>query len=110
RRLSWHPEGLLGDLGMDMGQFDFVQNRSPIQAEERECFYQLLAAAGRAKPQELFRLTDRPPDDDYSVVPLFNEPEQQHGKLVALTGTARRAMLVKLHEEQEAEIIQRFGI
>jgi hypothetical protein len=94
---------------MDLGQFDHVQNKTPIEAEERECFYQLLAAAGRANPQDLFQLTERSQEDDYSVVPLFNEPAQQHGRLVAFTGTARRAILVKLDPQREADIIRRLG-
>lgn len=110
QRLAWHAEGLLGDLGMDAGLFDTVQNKTPIRAEERECFFDLLYAAGRVNPQELFALTDRAPGEDYSVIPLFNEPDKQHGKLVALTGTARRAILVKLDPETEAEEIRRLGI
>lgn len=109
QRLAWHPAGLLGDLKMDFGLFDMAQNKSPILREERECFYQLLAAVGRANPRELFQLTERPPDDDYSVVPLFNAPEAQHGKLFALTGTARRALLVKLDPQREAAEIRRLG-
>jgi hypothetical protein len=110
QRLAWHPAGLLGDLGMDVGLFDQVQNKAPMGPEERECFYQLLAAAGKADPQELFRLTERAAQDDDSVVPLFNEPDQQHGRLVALRGTARRALLVKLDPKRDADIIARFGL
>jgi hypothetical protein len=110
QRMAWHPEGLLGDLGMDVGLFDSVQNKASIRAAERECFYALLAAAGRAKPAELFDLTDRPPEEDYSVVPLFNQPDKQHGKLVALTGAARRAIQVKLDPKTEATEIRRLGI
>jgi hypothetical protein len=110
QRLAWHPDGMLGDLEMDFGLFEHVQNKTAMGGQERECFYQLLAAVGRAKPQELFELTQRPPDEDYSVVPLFNEPDQQHGKLVAVTGTARRAILVKLDAERDADIISRLGL
>lgn len=108
-RLAWHPEGVLGDAGMDCGLFDQVANQESIRAEERECFYQLLWAAGRIDPLELFRLTDRAPSEDYSVVPLFNDAAHQHGELVALTGTARRAMLVRLDERKDADLIERFG-
>lgn len=110
QRLAWRPEGLLGDLGMDAGLFDTVQNKTPIRSEERECFFDLLYAAGRVNPEELFALTDRAPGEDYSVIPLFNEPDKQHGKLVALTGTARRAILVKLDPQTDAAEIRRLGI
>jgi hypothetical protein len=108
RRIAWHA-GKLGEQGFDAGLFDLVKNKAPILAQERECFYQLLAAAGRLDADTLYRQTFRQPDDDYSVVPLFNDAANQHGKLVALTGTARRAMLVKLDARQDAEIIERFG-
>ena len=83
QRLAWHAEGLLGDLGMDSGLFDTVQNKAAIGPEERECFYQLLAAVGQADPAGVISAY-RAREDDSSVVPLFNEPDQQHGKLFAL--------------------------
>jgi hypothetical protein len=86
-----------------------VKNRTSISAQERECFYQMLAALRRADPQDLRHRTDRPAGDDFSVVPLFNKPEEQIGKLVALTGTARRAILVRLDPQADADIIARFG-
>jgi hypothetical protein len=108
QRVAWHG-GKLGEHGMDMGLFDQVTDKAPILAQEHECFYQLLAAVGRMNPEELYRQTRRKADDDYSVVPLFNDAAHQHGKLVALTGTARRALLVKLDAAREAEVIERFG-
>jgi hypothetical protein len=109
QRLAWHPEGILGDAGLDFGLFDDIENKAPIRAEERECFYQLLAAMGRIDGEELFRLTRRPSEEDYSVVPLFNDANNQHGKLVALTGTARRAILVRLDAQKEADLIEQLG-
>jgi hypothetical protein len=108
QRVAWHV-GELGEQGMDVGLFDLVKNKAPILAQEYECFYQLLTAVGRMNADELYRQTARKPEQDYSVVPLFNDAAQQHGKLVALTGTARRAMLVKLDPQREAEAIERFG-
>lgn len=52
-RVAWHPKTLLGKLGMDEGLFDTITNRRPITSDERECFYQLLAAAGRTQPHQL---------------------------------------------------------
>ena len=109
QHLAWYPDNLLGKLGMDVGLFDTVKTKAPITSGERECFYQLLAAMGRADAEELARLTQRPPEDDYSVVVLFNQSEQQVGKLVALTGTCRRAMQVRLDPKGDTDIIARFG-
>lgn len=112
-RMAWHPATVLGNLGMDVGLLDDVRDKSAILAEERECFYQLLAAAGRASTADLQRRTNR----TYSVVPLFPKPDEKEasnvrrnkwrGALVALTGTARRAVMVRV---EDADIVARFGI
>ncbi|MGE0607900.1 MAG: hypothetical protein AB7O62_12470 [Pirellulales bacterium] len=107
QRVAWHPPTVLGDLGMDMGLFDTVKNRTAFSADDRECFYQMLAAAGRADAGELLKKTRLPDQQRYSVVPLFNKPETQHGELVALTGTARRVTEVRVSDKNA---IERFGI
>jgi hypothetical protein len=89
QRVAWHPPTVLGGLGMDAGLFDDLVNRQPLQVAERECFFQLLAAAGRASPDDLARRTGRAAGRSDSVVPLFNDPDRQRGELVALTGTTR---------------------
>jgi hypothetical protein len=47
-RVAWHPLDLLGELRMDAGLFDDVRDRGGL--DERECFYQMLAAVNRARP------------------------------------------------------------
>ncbi len=120
-RIAWHPPGLPGDLGMDAGLFQGIENRRPLSARDREAFYQLLAAAGRAKPGQLAAAarqalltasrprvwTDPQGQRHWSVVPLFNEPARQHGVLVELEGTARRAERI---EVRDPDIVARFGI
>ena len=113
-RVAWHPNTVLGDLGMDVGLFDDVQNAADLLARDRECFYQLLAAAGRADNAELLRLAaqaappgDAPAPPDYSVVPLFNDAARQHGKLFAFSGTVVRAVEVRV---DDADVRSRFGI
>jgi hypothetical protein len=102
-RLAWFPDDPLGRLGMDVGLLDAVKDQERIDAD-REAFYELLAAAGRARPGQLLREADAAlptlPDESrradprgnqfYSVVPLFNAPASQRGRLVALCGVARR--------------------
>jgi hypothetical protein len=53
QRVEWYPDNALGKLGMDFGLLDEVRDRAPL--EERECFYQMLAAARRADPTQLER-------------------------------------------------------
>lgn len=111
QRIAWHPPGPLGELGMDVGLLDELRDRKKIGARERECFYQMLAAVGRAEPGELMRLArdelKRQDKKTFSVVPLFNEPAKQRGRLVMFSGTARR--VVKVHVKA-ADIVRRFGI
>lgn len=107
QRVAWHPATILGDLDMDVGLYDTVEDRTGFTAADRECFYQLLAAAGRAGKNELLRRTQREPGQDYSVVPLFNNPEKQHGELVALSGAARR--IIEVHVTDK-DLSERLGI
>jgi len=116
-RVAWLPdqEGtakevtpshvLLGNLGMDVGLFDDVReaNRKALGEEDREGFYQLLAATGRAKPAALFDRAEGP----FELEPMLNRPETQHGRLVTFTASARRIQRIIVDDE---DIRQRFGI
>ncbi len=127
-RIQWYPESLLGRLGMDMGLLDEVMQEEitggskgaasgidirklRLTAKDREAFYQMLAAVGRAEPGQLLREARRQPassgPDAYSVVPLFNQPQTQVGKLVALSGTAKRIIPIPI---DDADIRERLGI
>ncbi|HET6878647.1 MAG TPA: hypothetical protein VFI31_00650, partial [Pirellulales bacterium] len=106
RRLAWYPPTPLGDLGMDVGLFDEISSRPGLTADDRECFYQLLAAVERVGTKQLFRAV--PPEGrKASVEPLFNKPQSQFGRLVDLTGTARQAVLRRV---EDPDIVARFGI
>jgi len=110
-RVAWYPDNLLGRLGMDVGLLDTVLNRTPITGEEREAFYQMLAAVGRARPGELL---DQAEADLHgqgqaacSVVPLFNQADDQLGRLVVLEGVVRRAIRIVV---DQPDIVARLGI
>jgi len=121
-RLAWYPNDLLGRLGMDVGLLDTVHNREPLK-KDRRAFYEMLAAVGRAKPGQLlrqaeenlpnipqeWRWTNSEGQELYSVVPLFNEPEGQLGRLVALQGTARLVEEIYL-DKDDADIVDQYGI
>ncbi|MGQ9760613.1 MAG: hypothetical protein ACUVQH_01760 [Thermogutta sp.] len=133
-RPAWFPDNLLGRLGMDCGCFDDIAladikerflvpspsaeededdplNRLRLTGRDRECFYQLMAAAERSKPGELIQTAKnelaRQQRTASSVVPLFNDPASQQGKLVLLYGTARRIEEVMV---ENPEIQRRLGI
>lgn len=95
-RLAWHAATVLGDLGMDAGLLDEVEDRGPLRRDEREAFYAMLAAARRAGTQELLRRTATQSTD---VVPLFNRPADMRGQLVAVEGRVRRAVPIRIEDE-----------
>lgn len=117
QRVAWLPQQadpqqgvtsdmvFLASLGMDAGLFDVVRNsnRRAITAEDREPFYQLLAALGRAAPPEVFGRAESSPD----LAPLLTQPETQHGRLVSLLGTAKRVQRIAI---DEPDVQQRFGL
>lgn len=111
QRVAWFPDTALGNLGMDVGLLDGVVHNQRITHEEREAFYQMLAAVGRAKPGQLYaeaeKILKESKKDRFSVVPLFNEPKEQVGKLVELSGTARRVVRARV---DDPDIVSRFGI
>ncbi len=118
QRIAWHPDTPLGRRQMDVGLLDDVVDRKGLRDVDRECFYQLLAAAGRTEPGELLEqaeklLADLPAEakrnggKELKVVPLFNEAPKQRGRLVVLTGTVKSVVRMRVDEES---IRQRFGI
>ncbi len=96
---------LLASLGMDIGLFDDVRdsNRKPITATDRECFYQLLAVMQDADSSRI-RASAYPSVD---LPPLLQKPSSQHGRLMVVRGTARRAMKILVDDR---DIQERFGI
>ncbi|MDH3718460.1 MAG: hypothetical protein OES79_10115 [Planctomycetota bacterium] len=55
RRVAWHANTTLGDLGMDVGLLDGLLQNRPLQAKEQECFFRLLATVKVAGAAELLR-------------------------------------------------------
>ncbi len=116
RRIGWLPDHLaselgigpaqvlLGDLGMDVGLFDAVRARNgkPINAAERECFYALLHAAGRASSGALARRAI-----PLQLATVLQQPKRLHGDVLRLRGAVRRITRVVVNEP---DIQQRYGI
>ena len=121
-RVAWYPRNLLGELGMDVGlldevpvpepkgtRLDFDVRRLRLTSRDSEAFYQMLAAVGRARPGQLLRQARRElarsGGERFSVVPLFNEPHRQKGRLVALSGTARHVASVPITDPRVARLV-----
>ena len=116
RRVAWLPDHvdaqqgigeshvLLGNLDMDVGLFEFARkrNRLPIGDSERECFYELLSAAGKTTTVQMARVAE-----SMDLAPLLQNPEKWHGRVVAVQGSVRRITQVLV---EEPDIRDRFGI
>jgi len=115
-RVAWHPDRIdeakfvsadhlvLARLGMDIGLFDAIRerNRKGIESGDSECFYQLLAAVGRAKPGQLAQAAQHDPP----FGPLLQAPKSNQGRLFSFHGTARRVTKILVGEK---ELQERFG-
>ena len=118
RELEWFPDKKsllvksedhlkLARLGFDVGRLAEVIDRKPLEANDRECFYQLLAAMGRR-----VELADQGTGAANSIpavgaIELLQNPEKHRGRLYSVTGTARRAIRVAV---DDPDIVERLGI
>lgn len=125
QRIAWYPTGPLGDLGMDVGLLDPIQDNTgaPITSAEREGFYQLLHCVQRANLPRLIQLAEqnvhrlradvqkanpRPTAIEGAVEgALFNQPERHRGELFLIEGTARRTTLIRV---ADADVTARMEI
>lgn len=113
--VAWHPQqpdpaqgvtagmALLGSAGVDVGLLSGFAQARPLGHEDRECFYQMLWAAGRVDAARLPADLPAPATIDR----LLQHPETSAGELLTLVGTARRALRI---EVTDPDVRQRFGI
>ena len=116
-RIAWTPDRIdealattpslliLGNLGMDVGLFDQIQDRQGLTEDDRECFYQLLAATGGTAPA----MVDSRLLHSTRLAKLLGSQVQRasRGELVAITGNVRRAVRIAI---EAADIRNRLGI
>lgn len=103
-RLSWWPETPLGRLGMDYGLLGSVRDGHPLEAEEADTFYSVLAACRNA-PESVVQ----PKVDETNIVPLLDPAAnwfgEHRGDPVFVSGTARRIVRVPVKEPRWQEIL-----
>ncbi len=88
---------------MDYWLFDGIRDRSVITNVEREAFFQLLAAAGKAGADQL---QSKQPSTTADFVALMERPESHRGELFSFRGVARRAVKVQVTDR---DTVERFG-
>ena len=114
-RVAWHPQvarpelGIspqhvwLAGLGVDLGQMELAKQDGPLVAEDREGFYQLLAAMGRTTPADIIAAEPA----RVNVIHLLQHGDESRGLLFSLDGTLRRALPIDVADE---DVAIRFGI
>jgi hypothetical protein len=102
-RIAWHPDTPLGRLGMDYGLFDTIEQQRPITNQDRECFYQLLAAAGRMTLDESIV---KAVDPAARLGPLTRNPQAHAGEPYTFRGVARRAIKIQI---SDPDVVARLG-
>ena len=105
-RLQWRGESPLGNLEMDFGLFEGIQDRAALTAADHDAFYRLLELARNADPARLDRDAERLDASSRGLAALFRDPAAERGRLVKLSGTARRVVRVPI---DEAVVASRLG-
>ena len=111
--LAWYPDANsvvdviphqieLSNRGMNMGSLDTVTDRTPLRSKDRDAFYEMLAAVGRADPGALDKLAE-----SVDAMQLLQRKPEDRGQFFTMRGTARRAILVQV---DDAEIRERLGV
>lgn len=123
KRIAWHPDTFLGNLGMDMGLFDDLQHRKTLMSEDRECFYRLLHLAEQFEPTQLHQAAEqtkayfaelaaqqeKPTKAGLGFIigEILKHPDAFAGMPFELTGVLKRAIKVRV---PDADIRERYGI
>ena len=98
RRIERCPDTPLGNLGMDYGLFEGIRDGTPMTAADHEGFYRLLQLTSKANSGQLDCDSERLDDSPAGLPALFRDPSSQRGRLVTITGTARRVVRVPISE------------
>ncbi len=105
-RLEWRAESPLGNLGMDFGLLEGIQDDAALTAADRDAFYRLLQLARDADPARLGRDAEGLDASSQGLPALFHDPASQRGRLVWLSGTARRVVRVPI---DDPAVVARLG-
>ncbi|MCA9152345.1 MAG: hypothetical protein KDA92_23745 [Planctomycetales bacterium] len=116
-QIGWHPQAAdaqrnvttgaarLGSAGMNVALFDDLIQGQPLVQEDREAFYQMLWTVRR---MPAVNSSEEPPHQLQSqFAGLITRPKEIPGQQLRVTGTARRAVLVRV---PDPDIQARYGI
>jgi hypothetical protein len=97
-RVAWHPPGLPGEAGMDVGLLDTVVDGQRLTAGDADAFYALLAAVGNVEQGRIAAAAGVPG----AVIPLIDPAarwfESHRGEPFAISGAALRATRIEIDD------------
>jgi len=105
-RLEHRPDSPLGNLGMDFGLFEGIRDGAPMTAADHDAFYRLLRLTRKADSARFDHDAERL-DESFAGLPaLFRDPASQRGRLVKVSGMARRVVRVPI---DDPAVVSRLG-
>jgi hypothetical protein len=105
-RLQWRAESALGNLGMDFALFEGIHDNSALTAADHDAFYRLLLLAKNADPARLSRDAEQLDTSSRGLPALFGDPAAVRGRLIKVSGTARRVIRVPI---DDPAVVSRLG-
>ena len=97
-RVAWHPAGLPGSAGMDMGLLDSIVDGQRLTSAESDAFYALLAAAGRAGEGAIASAAGSPARLIDVIDPAEHWFERHRGRPISFEGLALRATRIEIDD------------
>ena len=97
-RLGWRPDSPLANWGMDYAMLEGIQDDSALSATDHGAFYRMLQLAKRADPARLNHEAVLWDASEQGVPALFRDPAGQRGRLVRISGAARRVVRVPIDD------------
>jgi hypothetical protein len=95
-RLQQRAAGPLGELDFDARLFDEVRDRAPLDAADSAAFYRLLELTKTADAALLRR--EAGALDAAAAANMFRDPAAARGRLLLVSGTARRVVRVPIDD------------
>ncbi len=91
---------------MDLGLLEGIHDNSPLTAVDHDAFYRLRQLARSADPDRLRRDAERLDFSSPGLPALFRDPSSQRGRLLRLSGTARRVVRIPI---DDPAVVSRLG-
>ncbi len=97
-RVGWHPDTLLGRLGVDYGLFDSVVDGKKLVKGDTAAFYATLAAVGRTTREDVAEAAGTPIDVMLLIDPGRKWFPSHRGDPVVIEGNAMKATRVAIDD------------